>query len=226
MTCASFYRDAMQGRINIVIAPGMEMAESFTAEELSQGFVGRRHGTEEGLAVVVPDDGGARQFADLRGKRVVRLSNDRLAESFLEIQCRQQTGLPCADLFQTAEEKRDIQSIHRVFFGQADAALVSLGALQTARELNPQVARRIRVLLEWKTSALSFGMMTARSSPEYRELVLRAALQAARTMRGKQILELFKVDYMEQVGKTELLPYWRLSRELQGLMKTKSTRKS
>ena len=67
--------------------------------------------------------------------------------------------------------------------------------------------------------------MTVRSEPAYRDLVLRSAMQAEKTVRGKQILELFKTDYMEQVDKTELQTYWRLQREYQELTRSKATRK-
>lgn len=221
----TLHRDVVQGRINIIIAPGMEMAEIFSPEEITRGFAGRRRNTEEGLALIVAKASGVRQFSDLRGKRLARLSNDRLVDVYLETQCQQQAGVACSNLFTISEEKRDVQSIHKVFFGQVDAALVRLSALHAASEMNPQIEARLRVLLDWKTTALSFGMMTVHSEPAYRDLVLRSAMQATKTVRGKQILELFKTDYMEQVSKNDLQPYWRLQREYQELTKSKATRK-
>ncbi|MBK6744138.1 MAG: hypothetical protein IPG66_14675 [Hydrogenophilales bacterium] len=221
----TLYRDVVQHRVSIVIAPGMELAETFSPDELVEGFAGRRHGTDEGMALIVPRNSPVHKFADLRGKRLLRLANDRLAETFLEVQCRHQLALACRELFSMSEEKRDIQPIHKVFFGQADAALVSLSALYAASELNPQVAERLRIVLDWKTRALSFGMMTVYSTPDFRDLVLRAAMQASKTVRGKQILELFKTDYMDRVNKSDLEPYWHLRREHQELVNTKAARK-
>ena len=210
---ARLYRDSMEGRINLVVAPGMEIAESYTPEELAQGFLGRHHDTREGLALITRAEGGANKLVDLRGKKVLRLSNDRLSQVFLETQCRQQAGVACSDLFQVAEEKRHNQAIHKVFFGQADAALVSISTFHAAIELNPQVRQRLRVMHEWHTSALSFGMMPARTDAKLRDRVLNSAMKASTTVRGKQILELFRIDYMERVGVQELTPYWQLHRE-------------
>ncbi len=210
---ADLYRDSMTGKINLVVAPGMEIAETFAPEELAQGFQGRHLGTGEGLALIVRTGDDIRQFGDLRGKKVLHLSNDRLSTVFLATQCRHLAGSACTDLFQVAVEKRNSQAIHKVFFGQADAALISISALHAATELNPQVKQRLRVLLEWKTSALAYGMMPARTDPGLRDRVLNSAMQATTKVRGKQILELFKTDYMERVNIRELQPYWDLHRE-------------
>lgn len=212
---ATLYRDSMGGKINLIVAPGMEIAETFTPEELAPGFVGKHHGTGEGLALIVRASDGIRQFGDLRGKKVLHLSNDRLSSVFLENQCRQHAGAACADLFQVNQEKRNNLAIHKVFFGQADAALVSLSALHAANELNPQIRQRMRILLEWKTSALSYGLMSARTDISLRDRTVKSAMQATTTVRGKQLLELFKTDFMDRVDVQDLKPYWQLHRENQ-----------
>jgi len=212
---AALYHNSMGGKINLIVAPGMEIAETFAPEELAPGFVGKHYGTGEGLALIVRASDGIRQFGDLRGKKVLHLSHDRLSSVYLENQCRQHTGAACADLFQVIEEKRNNQAIHKVFFGQADAALVSISALHAATELNPQIRQRLHHLLEWKTSSLSYGMMPARTDKGLRDRVLKSAMKATTTVRGKQILELFKTDYMERVDSHELTPYWQLHREHQ-----------
>jgi ABC-type phosphate/phosphonate transport system substrate-binding protein len=222
---AALYRDSMGGKINLIVAPGMEIAETFTPEELAAGFVGKHHGTSEGLALIVRANDDIRQFGDLTGKKVLHLSNDRLSSVFLENQCRQHAGAACADLFQVNEEKRNSQAIHKVFFGQADAALVSISALHAANELNPQIRQRLRSLLEWKTSALSYGLMSARTEMALRNRVVNSAMQATTTVRGKQLLELFKTDFMDRVSVQELKPYWQLHREHQASANRKARKK-
>ncbi len=217
----TLYRDAMQKRVNLVIAPAMEIAEVFRPDELTQGFSARRRGSDEGLAVIVQKSSGLRQFLDLRGKHVLKLSNDRLGQVFLETQCQREADSSCSTLFNLTEEQRDLQSIHKVFFGQADAALVSLATLHAAGELNPQISARLRVILDWKVQALAFGMMTVRSDPTYRDILLRSAMQAAQSVRGVQILELFKTDYMVRAGISDMQPFWNLYHEYQSTNRKK-----
>lgn len=203
-------RDGRAGRIHMVVAPGMELADHFAPGELAQGFVTVRHGVTEGLALVVRRQEGIARFADLAGKRLLRLSQDRLSAVFLDKQCLRWLGSGCDGRMQVAEEKRDHPAILKVFFGQADAALVHLDALQTAGELNPQVRQRIRSLLEWPTRATGFGMMMANSDPDLRQRSVAAALGVQRTARGRQILELFRSDRLELVDASALQPFWEL----------------
>lgn len=218
-------RDVLQGQVVIVVAPGMEIAEAFRPDEMAGGFGGRQNGTDSGLVLVVAKRAGIGKFADLEGKRVLRLSNDRLAETYLEILCLRERGTPCREQFSLSEEKRDVQSIHKVFFGKADAALVSLGALQAATEMNPQVGLQLSVVQEWKTASMSYGMTTIYGDPAHRELILKSGLQATNTVRGRQILQIFKTDYMVGLDKTALEPYWLLSKQYQDLLKARSGKK-
>lgn len=218
-------RDAREGRVEVVVAPGMELAETFHPDDLSDGFTGLRRNTSEGLILVTSRQSRIQRFTDLRGKRLARLSNDRLSDVYLAVLCAKEANTDCPSLMHLSEEKRDVQSIHKVFFGQADAALVRISTLQAAQELNPQIGARVHVLQEWKTTALSFGMMMPHTSPATRERIIRSGLDSSRTPRGQQILELFKTDYMERVEKRALEPYWQLYREYQGLPRSPAARK-
>lgn len=217
-------RDMLEQRTQIAIAPGMELAEQFGPDEIAEGFAGMRKGAEEGLVLVTRKGVGLGRFADLRGKRVLRLSDDRLTEIFIEVRCHREAGVACRNFFQLTEEKRDIQSIHKVFFGQADAALVRRSTLHTAIEMNPQIATRLAVLVDWKVRAISFGMMSTRSDPDFRRRVIRSAEEAAGTVRGRQIIELFKTDHMGRADKSDLEPFWRLLREYREVTHTDKRR--
>lgn len=211
--------------VNFINAPGMELAEVFAPDEIRAGYARRHNDVEEGIALLVAGNSGLRAFADLRGKRISRLSHDRLSDIFLETQCLKTAAQACQDFMQVNEEKRDIQSVYNVFFGRADAALVSLATLRTAIELNPQVGQRVRVLTDWKTKALIFGMMTRQTQESYRQLILNSVKEAMKTPRGRQILELFKTDYLEPVDADALKPYWALLREYRELKRMTGKKK-
>lgn len=203
--------------IHFINAPGMELAELFGPGEIHRGYARRLHGIDEGLVLVVNKTSAIQDFADLGGKRVSRLSADRLSDYWLDVQCLKSGAQECREYLQLHEEKRDIQSVYSVFFGRADAALVRLSTLRTAIDLNPQVGQRLKVLTEWKAKAIYFGMMTRHTEERYRGLILNSAQEALKTPRGQQLLELFKTDYLEAVDADALKPYWTLLREYQEL---------
>jgi hypothetical protein len=219
-------REALdRAEMNFFSGPGMELAEVFTPEEIRSGYARRNKGVEEGIVLLVSNTSGIKRFADLRNKRLSRLSNDRLSDIFLEVQCIKTAGMACRDFLQIKEEKRDVQSVYNVFFGRADAALVSLATLRTANELNPQVGQHLHLLLDWKAKALMFGIMTRHTQDSYRTLILNSVTESMKTPRGRQILELFKTDYLEPVDAEALQPYWALLREYNELRKTRPAKK-
>ena len=212
--------DALSGRVHIVVAPGMELAEQFNPKDIAEGFAGQKQGVETGLVLIARKDRGIQKFDDLRGKRVLKMSDDRLSDIYLDTQCLVRLGTACAGQFNVANEKRGVLAIHKVFFGQADAALVNIDALNTAIALNPQVMQHIHILQDWKSKSTSFGMMLTRTDPDFRKRVLDAAMQVATTVRGKQILDLFNTKAMVLANQSDLQPFWRLSREYMEMQNT------
>ena len=214
-----------RGELHFVNAGGMELAETFGPGELQRGYASHQQGADEGLALVARSDSGLTSFSELRSKRVSRLSNDRLAEIFLETQCLKTSKQRCNQFLTLAEEKRDIQSVYSVFFGKADAALVTLATLHTAIELNPQVATRLKVILDWKTTALVFGMMTRGADPAVINVMMGSVRETLKTARGRQMLELFKTDFLDAVDPSALNAYWTLLQEYRALEKAYGVRK-
>lgn len=212
-------------KIHIVNATGMELAELFQPGEIQGGYAKRNFGADEGLVLVVSAASGISRFADLKGKRLVRLSNDRLAEVYLNTQCRKAFGSTCQDALTLGEEKREIQLAHAVFFGKADAALISMATLKTARDLNPQVSQKLREIGSWRTKALVFGMLTSHADDKLKAIIVNSSDEVFMTARGRQMFNLFKTDYLETVDADILNPYWELLAEQRMLAKQGKVKK-
>ena len=213
-----------RGELHFVNAGGMELAETFAPGELQSGYARHQQGADDGLVLVVRSDSGLTSFADLRDKRVSRLSNDRLAEIFLETQCLRVSKQLCSQFLTLTEEKRDIQSVYSVFFGKADGALVARATFRTASELNPQVAARLKVIQDWKALSLVFGMMTKHAASADLNALMGSAREALKSARGRQMMELFKADRVEPVDASALNPYWALLQEYRALKKASGAR--
>ncbi len=218
-------RDVDAGALDFVNAGGMEIAELLGPDVLLRGFARRPPGGGAGLVLLVGKAANVRTFADLRGKRVARPSQDRLADTYLESQCLRAWAVSCQGELTQIEEKREISALHKVFFGQADAALVSVETLNLARELNPQINNRVLVLQEWRSLGLVFGMLLPHADPAYRSLILRSIDAALNTVRGRQMMELFKTEQLDPVDGEALKPFRLLAREYQELRRAGTARK-
>lgn len=216
---AAMREDFNRGDLHFINANGMELAEHFQPGDLVRGQAKQTTAASEGLVLLVNRDSAARTFADLRGKKLLHLSRDRLSEVYLETQCLQAAAQACQVFLRVGEEKRDIQAVYSVFFGKGDAALVSVGAWQAATELNPQIGQRLRVLQEWRVDALAFAYLTRNASPDMTRKMMQAARDVLETPRGRQLLEIFKTSSAQEIDGAALNPYWALLARYQGLLK-------
>lgn len=215
---AALRKAVERSEVQMVNSSGMELVEAFSLEELGKGFVRHSNGVEEGLVLLVNATSGIHRFDDLRGKKIVRLSNDRLSDVFLESQCLKASGSSCREFAKVSEEKQDVQSLYRLFFGKVDAALVSLTTLNMASEMNPQIARRLTGIVEWKAKGLNFGMMTRNADPAIRDMFMQSVGEVIKSPSGRQILELFKTDSVVAVDASDLQPYRELLADYKALL--------
>ena len=68
-------------------------------------------------------------------------------------------------------------------------------------------------------------MMTRHTDESYRSLIIKSTQEALKTPRARQLLELFKTDYMEPVDGDALIPFRTLLREYKDLRKAKLAKK-
>ena len=107
------------------------------------------YGGEE-LLLVVRDGSGIVNLAGLRGRSLTLLESPStsLAEPWLAVSLWQ-VGLPSPQqlLGHLTRNTKLSQVVLPVFFGQADACVVTRRGMDTMVELNPQLARKLKVLL-------------------------------------------------------------------------------
>jgi hypothetical protein len=87
------------------------------------------------------------------------------------------------------------------------------------------VATRLKVIQDWKTTALVFGMMTHDADPAVINLMMGSVRETLKTPRGRQMLELFKTDFLDAVDPGALNAYWALLQEYRALDKAYGAKK-
>jgi ABC-type phosphate/phosphonate transport system substrate-binding protein len=86
------------------------------------------------------------------------------------------------------------QAIMSLFFGKVDAAIVSRGAFETAKTLNPQLGRRLTVMVESKSLIGDLTCIPSSISNTLGQTIENAALDLHKTTTGRQIFTLFQID--------------------------------
>lgn len=91
------------------------------------------------------------------------------------------------------------KAILEVFFGQADAALVTTDAFELARELNPQVGKKMRILAESPPIIPVFFIFQPNSVAEGKtDELAKALLELHKSPGGLQVLTVIQSQKMEK----------------------------
>lgn len=213
------------GRVNMVIADAMSFVRHFKTEELADGFTTKLHADASLLLLAR----GGQASLELAGKRVAQIVNDDISTTYLETLCLRQYRRTCQDVpLILVPSPNNHQALTRLLLGQADLALVNRHGYQVAVELNPQLGRAGQVVSELPFDTQYFGFFSARVNPEFRRFALRSIPTTHQEARGRQMLDVFRVEQVALADPTALKPFYLLEheyRELKARLPRKAGRK-
>ncbi len=206
-----------RGEINGVGADAMLLGRNFKEDELADGYsVAMRGGWN---LILLTGKESAIGVKDLLGKRVVLLENDQTSIIYLELLCHRHYARSCNRVF--AEMQRvpsNNQAVLRLFFDKADVALVYSHGNELAKELNPQLEKRIgRVIGELPITSLYYAFFSASVSKDFRQRILTAIPTMHTYPRGRQLLDILKMDHLELAQPSELRPFTQMDKEYRQL---------
>ena len=159
-------------------------------------------GIYEEMVLLTRKDKTISSFNDLRQKPVVVPKGLFMTACQLWIEtCLMREGVVSPRSFFSAlrEVKKPSQAVFQVFFGQAEACLVSRNALTTMAELNPQLGKEL--VAPFTSPGIPGGIISVRKNLDESER--KDAIETLSSMhkspQGKQLLTFFK--------KKKLVPY-------------------
>lgn len=162
--------------------------------------------TTERYVLVVRSDSSRRSLAALRDAqvRVGTPATNTLPLMWLDIELQSQGFRPSTEHFRLQQAESNSSAILPVFFGQAQACVVTERALHTQGELNPQIARELTVVAHSPrllTAVLSF---TPACDDSLRKVILTSTAELHQHPRGRQVLELFGLARIRPFQDTDL----------------------
>ncbi len=205
-------RDMASGKVNFLVTTAISAVTHFAPEELADGFAGYKNAADH-LLLVVRRDADINTPGDLAGKRIALTENDELSDLYLETLLLKAWGKPdWKRLGQITREQRSSKLAHRLFFGQADAALLYRNGYEAALALNPQLGQRLQVLEAYSLKIRSphIGLFSAQVRPEQRETITQAVLRLNETARGRQVLQIYLADNLVRTPLHDLAPFREL----------------
>ena len=152
---------------------------------------------EEQYLLVVRNDRNIHGLSGLKGSHVLIQQGGRAALSsvWLEVLAMDAGLGPLTTAFAnvTAVGKPS-RLVLPVFFGQADACVVTQRSFEVMKELNPQLGRQLSVIARSVPVVPSLLCFRAGVSPQLRERYVNVARKMQTTVSGLQLLTIFQSD--------------------------------
>jgi phosphonate transport system substrate-binding protein len=161
----------------------------------------------EEYLLLVHRDQATRELKDLRGQDLFVLDQARttLASLWLDTELLRRR-LPVTTRFfgKLTHVPKPSQAILPVFFKQAGAALVTRAQFNLAAELNPQLARDIRILAHSPEVIPTVGAVRADVSSGAVRFYQRQLMKIHESEGGKQMLKMYQTDGVAEIKLSDL----------------------
>lgn len=146
------------------------------------------------MLLLVKEGSGIRSLSSLAGKHLILLDGPHtlLAEAWLAVSlAKEGLGTPASLLGRFSRTTKPTQAVLPVFFGQADACIASRKTVQTMAELNPQLSKKLTVLLQAPKMINVFLGCRKTYSARARSILFEKVLRSRESVAGKQVVTLF-----------------------------------
>lgn len=149
----------------------------------------------EELLLVVREESGIKSLAGLRGRSLIiqESPNTSLAEPWLDVSFkRENLGSPGPFLAHVTRSAKLSHVVLPLFFGQADACVVTRRGLDTMCELNPQLSRKLRVLLSSPRAVSAFFAFRKDYPAHLKAPIFDGLINLRSAPTSRQVLTLFQ----------------------------------
>ncbi|MGD0959006.1 MAG: PhnD/SsuA/transferrin family substrate-binding protein [Methylomonas sp.] len=166
----------------------------------------------EDYLILVKNSSPIHDFRDLRNRRLAISKEHILYNDYLEYLVKKISGKQAAYFFKKIDDApTPSRAVLEVFFGGSDACLAPRHIFELTAALNPQVSKDLRIIHSSGAIFIPAVLVAFNSEPEEtRKLIVRAMLDVQLTLRGKQILELFKIKGLVPAAAEDFTPMFKI----------------
>lgn len=183
----------------------LEVEERLDPEPIFGVVAGATTRTE--YILLVRDDSRVTTIEDLSGADLRLFDNARtsLAAPWLEILISESARARALDPpIRVSSSTKLSAVVLPVFFGQADACIVTENGFRTMSEMNPQVGKHLRVLARSPGLVPMVSFLRRDFNPPFRQDLIRSIQQLHTTTAGVQILNLMQGDGITALQSSDL----------------------
>jgi ABC-type phosphate/phosphonate transport system substrate-binding protein len=226
---ADMLESLKKGELTIVSLPTIDYLKFRDETRLTPSLVSSSNeGRGREFVLITRRDSGIRTFADLRGRSILLLSptKQEVSHLWLDVMLMREGKRDRSSFFRQVKEATSAsQAMMAVFFRQADASIISRGAFETGKALNPQIGSQLSIISESKPLIGDITCFPSSVNEKLKRSIEYAALHLHESAIGKQMFTLFQIERTIPFKPSYLDGVLELLRERDKLL-AKLTRKS
>ena len=208
--------DFNAGKLDYATAQGLDFVKYFKKSNIADGFSGGMDNPDdENLVIIVPHDTNVQSIDEINNPIIAVQKNDNLAKLYA------QTQIPQNNQITFLETKKRSAAILKLFFKKADAAIVVKKTFDFAKELNPQIGKKLKILKYSSIPARAFGFYRKGYDKELQTEITKKAFDLVESVRGKQMMAIFQTNTLVKLKVEDLKPIEKLYNEYLELKKGK-----
>ncbi len=201
-------KDFEAGKLDLALTFGLEFVKYFDKSKLLSGFTGGMHNqNHQNLILVVHKDNTKENLLVLKKPIVAVQGTSSIFKLYTKYYFLSNKSKNKVNFLDTRKART---ALLKVFFKQADAALITQKTFQLAAELNPQIKKNLQIIEQTDIPAGSFCFFRKGVDEEIRKIVLDKALNLSDTEIGKRVLTIFHTERVIKLNVTELAPIEKL----------------
>lgn len=195
----TFKDDIIHKRLDAISASFLILAKEFDTSIFKSGFkpVSENEVAYNRLVLLVRNKSKINTLQALKNKKILRIDNNDVEDLFMKVTLQKKFNKDPSEFFEkNIFVDNYAKAVMQLFFNKADAALVTQAAFDMASELNPQISKNLKIIDHYDLSLRTGFLFLNNFDQEKVEKFKQIAFKMHQNERGKQILNIFKADYI------------------------------
>jgi len=175
----------------------------------------------EKMIILVKKNSKIKNLSDLKNKKIITRNESYIGELFLDKEILQELHIGSSKhIKELIYTKRYSTAILKTFFGKSDACIVPEYAIKLVGEMNPAVASALVPIAQSQNIFLSnIALFHVNTDDWMINLFNKNVKNLDKTVRGQNVLDLFKMKKIRKIKKEELEPLKKYYKEYLDLKK-------
>lgn len=216
---AQMVQDLADNKLDYVAASGLVFVKYFDLSKLEDGFAsGFFNGEKETFVILVQKESGIKSVEDLRNKTIALQKDDTIVSFYLEERFSKNNTSQNLLLEEFPTRQR---ALLKLFFNNVQAAVITNKSYELAKELNPQIGEKIKILEATNIEATNFGFLRKNLNENTKKILRSVSKNVHTSERGRTLLTLYKTEIITDSKLKDLKPFEELYKKNQATNKEK-----